>query len=99
MNRERMMQILIAPHVSEKSAAVGDKTAQHVFRVLRDADKTEVKQAVELMFNVKVDAVRMLNAKGKTKMFQQESGRRKDWKKAYVRLASGHEINFEALQA
>jgi large subunit ribosomal protein L23 len=99
MNRERLMQILIAPHISEKSAATNDKTPQHVFRVLRDANKAEVKQAVELMFNVKVDTVRVLNTKGKTKTFQQETGRRKDWKKAYVRLVSGHEINFEAMQA
>lgn len=99
MNQERLMQVLIAPHVSEKSAVMGDKTAQHVFQVLSDASKVEIKKAVELMFKVKVESVRVLNAKGKTKRFQSAVGRRSDLKKAYVRLAEGHEINFEAVEA
>ena len=99
MNQERLMQVLVAPHVSEKSAVVGDRASQHVFRVRNDASKTEIKQAVELMFKVKVDAVRVLNTKGKVKRFQQEAGKRKDWKKAYVRLAEGQQIDFEALEA
>lgn len=95
MNQERLMQILVAPHVSEKSTLAADKAGQHVFQVLPDASKIEVKRAVELMFDVKVDAVRVVNVKGKTKRFQQQAGKRKDYKKAYVRLATGHDISFE----
>lgn len=99
MNQERLMQILIVPHVSEKSAIMGDKAAQHVFQVLPDASKVEIKQAVELMFKVKVDSVRVLNMKGKVKRFQSAVGRRSNLKKAYVRLAAGQDINFEAVEA
>ncbi len=98
MNQERLMQVLIAPHVSEKSTVAADKAGQHVFKVSPDATKTEVKQAVELMFEVKVDAVRVINVKGKTKRFQQQLGKRKDYKKAYVRLAAGQDISFEGAE-
>ncbi len=95
MNQERLAKVLLAPHVSEKSAIAADKSAQHVFKVLPDANKTEIKKAVEQMFNVKVQGVHILNVKGKTKRFKSEYGKRKDWKKAYVRLAEGHDISFE----
>jgi len=96
MNKERLMQVLLAPVISEKSTHVADKHEQIIFKVATDATKLEVKSAVELMFNVKVDAVQMLNVKGKTKRFGRFMGSRKDWKKAYVSLQPGQEINFAA---
>jgi large subunit ribosomal protein L23 len=98
VNQEKLMQVLITPHVSEKSTIAADKTSQHVFKVMPNATKTDVKKAVELMFDVKVDAVRVVNVKGKTKRFQQQLGRRKDYKKAYVRLAAGQDISFEGVE-
>lgn len=94
MSQERLMKILLAPHVSEKSAAVDDRHNQVVFKVLRDATKPEIKSAVELLFNVKVKAVQVLNVKGKKKRFGAIHGRRSDWKKAYVSLEAGSEIDF-----
>lgn len=95
MNQERITQVLIAPHVSEKSTSLADKLRQHVFRVAKSADKLEVKKAVEKLFNVKVESVRIVNTQGKNKAFQRQLGRRSNWKKAYVRLAEGHDITFE----
>lgn len=92
--QQRLMQVLIGPAVSEKSTMVGDKHNQVVFRVERQATKSEVKAAVELMFKVKVDAVQVLNVKGKEKRHGRFVGRRNNWKKAYVRLQPGQEINF-----
>lgn len=94
MNKERLMKVLLAPHISEKSAVAADTNRQFVFRVLPDANKIEVKKAVELMFDVKVDAVQVTNVKGKTKRFGQMIGRRSDWKKAYVKLQPGFDIDF-----
>ncbi|MBI3771181.1 MAG: 50S ribosomal protein L23 [Gammaproteobacteria bacterium] len=94
MSKERLMKVLLAPHVSEKSAVVADTNRQFVFRVLPDANKTEIKKAVELMFDVKVDAVQVSNVKGKSKRFGQIMGRRSNWKKAYVKLQSGFDIDF-----
>lgn len=88
------MQVLVAPHVSEKSTVVGEAHNQVVFRVLRDATKREIRQAVELMFKVEVTNVQTLNVKGKVKRFGRSTGRRSDWKKAYVTLAQGQEIDF-----
>ncbi len=96
MNKERLMQVLLAPVISEKSTHVADKHEQIIFKVATDATKLEVKSAVELMFNVKVDSVQILNVKGKTKRFGRFMGSRKDWKKAYVSLQPGQEINFAA---
>jgi large subunit ribosomal protein L23 len=79
-SKERLMQVLVAPHVSEKSARVAEQGNQIVFRVLRDATKPEIKAAVELMFEVKVDAVQVVNAAGKAKRFGGRAGRRSDWK-------------------
>lgn len=94
MSKERLMKVLLAPHVSEKSAVAADTNRQFVFRVLPDANKTEIKKAVELMFDVKVDAVQVSNVKGKSKRFGQIMGRRSNWKKAYVKLQSGFDIDF-----
>ena len=98
MNQEKLMQVLLAPHISEKSTVAAEKASQHVFKVRTDATKVDVKQAVELMFEVKVEAVRVVNIKGKTKRFKQQLGKRKDYKKAYVRLAAGQDISFEGAE-
>jgi large subunit ribosomal protein L23 len=94
MNKERLMTVLVQPHVSEKSAAAADKANQYVFRVLEDASKAEIKQAVELMFEVKVEGVNLLNRPGKTRRFKNVPGRRTGYKKAYVRLQAGQSIDF-----
>jgi large subunit ribosomal protein L23 len=94
MNQERLMMILLAPHISEKSTTVADVNNQVVFKVARDATKPEIKRAVELMFEVKVKTVTVANVKGKHKRFGRIQGRRSDWKKAYVTLETGHEIDF-----
>jgi large subunit ribosomal protein L23 len=96
LNQERLMQVILAPQVSEKSTYVADKNEQVVFKVVGDATKPEIKAAVELMFNVQVDGVQVLNVKGKVKRSGRIMGRRKDWKKAYVALKPGQEINFVA---
>jgi large subunit ribosomal protein L23 len=92
--QQRLMQVLRGPAVSEKSTMVGDKHNQYVFRVAPEANKTDVKAAVQLMFKVEVAGVQMLNVKGKEKRTGRFIGRRNGWKKAYVRLKSGQEINF-----
>jgi large subunit ribosomal protein L23 len=92
--KERLMQVLVAPHVSEKAARASEQGNQMVFRVARDATKPEIKAAVELMFEVKVDAVQVVNVAGKAKRFGGRKGVRSDWKKAYVKLAQGQTIDF-----
>jgi len=94
MSNDRIMKVLLAPHVSEKTTRVADQSNQVVFRVLPDANKLEIRKAVELLFDVKVTAVRVANMKGKLKRFSNSIGRRKDWKKAYVTLAEGQDIDF-----
>jgi large subunit ribosomal protein L23 len=94
MNEERIMQVLLAPHLTEKSANVADKGNYYTFKVIKTATKNEVKQAVELMFNVAVTSVQVLNSKGKSKRMGARFGKRKDTKKAYVRLEAGQEIDF-----
>lgn len=98
MNQERLMQVILAPVVSEKSTRVADKQRQIVFKVAKDASKVEVKAAVELLFEVKVSAVNVLNVKGKNKRFGRFTGRRSDWKKAYVTLEQGQEIDFTSAE-
>ena len=93
---ERLMQVLLAPQISEKATYIADKNEQVVFRVASDATKPEVKAAVELLFKVEVQAVQVSNVKGKEKRFGKMTGRRKGWKKAYVCLKPGQEINFAA---
>jgi len=95
MNKERLMKVLLSPVVSEKSAQAGEN-GQVVFKVTPDATKNEVKRAVELMFDVSVEQVRVVNVKGKRKRFGVIQGRRNNWKKAYVRLQEGQDIDFAA---
>ena len=92
--QERLMQLILAPVVSEKSTFVADKHEQVIFRVARDATKPEIKAAVELMFKVQVESVKIANVKGKEKRFGRFNGRRNHWKKAYVCLKPGQEITF-----
>lgn len=94
MNKHRLMKILQEPRVTEKSTILGDKYRQFVFKVASDASKQEIKQAVELMFEVEVESVQTATVKGKQKRYQQTIGRRPDWKKAYVKLKTGFDIDF-----
>ena len=103
MDKDRLMKVLLSPQVSEKSTFVGEKNNQYVFRVAADATKPEIKAAVELLFSTKdkkvdVTSVQVLNVRGKEKRFGQHTGRRRSWKKAYVRLAQGQEINFQVAE-
>ncbi|MFA6309905.1 MAG: 50S ribosomal protein L23 [Sterolibacterium sp.] len=93
-NQERLLQVLLAPQISEKATYVADKNEQVIFFVVADATKPEVKAAVELMFKVQVESVQISNMKGKTKRFGRFTGRRSDAKKAFVCLKPGQEINF-----
>ena len=95
---QQLMNVLLAPVVSEKSTMVADKNRQYVFRVADSATKPQIKAAVELMFKAKVDSVKVANVKGKEKRFGRFIGRRRNWKKAYVCLAAGQEINFASLE-
>jgi len=95
---DRLMNVVLAPVVSEKSTLVADKNRQYVFRVAVNATKPQVKAAIELLFKTKVQSVTVLNVKGKEKRFGRFMGRRRNWKKAYVRLAAGQEINFAATE-
>lgn len=94
MSEERLMTVLLGPHVSEKSTQLADAHNQIVFRVRRDADKAEIRRAVEKLFEVEVLNVRVVNVSGKQKRFGRRGGRRAHWKKAYVSLAPGHDIEF-----
>ncbi len=94
MNQEKLMNLLLAPRITEKSTLVGEKYQQYVFKVLKTATKPQIRQAVELMFKVEVESVQVTNVKGKRKVFKQAAGKRSDWKKAYVRLKPGFEINY-----
>ena len=94
MNQERILQVLVAPHISEKASLTADSNGQHVFKVVPGATKSEFKAAVEQLFEVKVAQVRVMNVKGKTKRFGQREGKRSDWRKAYVTLAQGQDIDF-----
>ena len=94
MNQERIYKVLLGPVVSEKAAVVGEAGSQVVFKVRTDADKREIKSAVQKLFNVVVEDVRTANVKGKNKRTRYGVGHQSDWKKAYVRLAQGQEIDF-----
>ncbi len=97
MNRERMYQVLLAPHISEKSTIAAEDSNQIVFRVASTATKIEVRQAVEGLFDVQVERVSVVNVKGKTKRTRNGLGRQSDWRKAYVRLAAGQDIDFASM--
>ena len=96
MKREQLMNVLIAPHVTEKTATAMQNHNQYTFRVAKSATKTDIKAAVELMFDVKVAGVQVANEPGKDRRFGARLGRTQDWKKAYVRLADGQAIDYEA---
>ena len=96
MNREQLMSVLIAPHVTEKTSLAMQNHNQYTFRVRRDATKTDIRKAIELMFDVKVAGVQVVNEPGKARRFGRTAGRTQDWKKAYVSLAAGQTIDYEA---
>jgi large subunit ribosomal protein L23 len=98
VNEKRLYSIILGPHTTEKSVKMSDKNRQVAFRVARDATKPEVAKAIEKLFSVKVDSVGIVNVKGKIKQFKQVAGQRSDWKKAYVHLAEGHDINLANFQ-
>ena len=94
MNQERIYQVLLGPHISEKATIVAEKNRQFVFRVRPDANKLEIKKAVEKLFNVQVASVNTTVLKGKNKRFGRGLGRRSDIKKAYVALKEGFDLDF-----
>lgn len=94
MNKERIFSVLRAPHVSEKATNEADANGTFIFKVATDANKLEIKKAVESLFDVKVERVRTINVKGKSKFFGRVEGKRPDWKKAYVSLEEGQDIDF-----
>lgn len=99
-NPERLMQVILAPQISEKATYIAEKHNQVIFRVIPDATKAEIKAAVELMWkaqNIQVESVQVANIKGKEKRFGRFMGRRSNWKKAYVSIKSGQEINFSEI--
>ena len=98
MNQERLFKVLLGPHITEKSAMPSGAATQEVFKVASNANKLEIKKAVEQLFEVKVDDVRVVNMKGKTRRTRTGMGQRSDWKKAYVRLAEGQDIDFSVAE-
>jgi len=95
VNEQKIMKVLLEPKVTEKSSMVGELNNQYVFKVTKNATKPEIKKAVELMFDgVKVESVQVTNVKGKRKIFKRLSGQRANWKKAYIRLKPGFDIDF-----
>ncbi len=92
MNQERLLKIILSPHVSEKATLLGEKNNRYVFEVISDATKPEVKDAVEFLFSTKVKNVRILNVKPKKKLFRGIEGQRKGWKKAYVTLEANQTL-------
>lgn len=94
MNQERVFKVLLGPHISEKATVLADSKKQFIFKVATDATKLEIKKAVEALFNVKVAGVRTLNVQGKTKRTMRGVGKRNDWKKAYIALQPGQDLDF-----
>lgn len=99
MNEQRLYQIILTPHISEKTAIAAEMEERHTFRVANDASKLEVRKAVEKLFDVNVKSVQILNVRGKTKRFGAAEGKRSDWKKAIVRLAEGQDIDFTGVES
>ncbi len=89
-----VIKAVVGPHMTEKAYRVADKQNQYVFKVNRTTNKTEIKTAVEKIYNVKVESVKVLNVLGKTKSFKQRVGKRQDWKKAYIKLQEGFKLDF-----
>ena len=98
MNDQRLYKVLLAPHISEKSATGAEMDGRHTFRVANDASKLEIRQAVEKLFSVDVRSVQVINVKGKTKRFGSGIGKRSDWKKAIVRLGEGQDLDFMSIE-
>ena len=94
MSNERLFKVLLAPRMTEKSTMVAESSNQYVFKVTSDSNKAEIKAAVEKLFEVTVESVRVVNVKGKSKVFKAQRGKRSDWKKAYVRVQEGQVIDF-----
>ena len=94
MNQERVFKVLLGPHISEKATVLADSKKQFIFKVATDATKLEIKKAVEVLFNVKVAGVRTVNVQGKTKRTIRGMGKRNDWKKAYIALQPGQDLDF-----
>lgn len=98
MQQEKLYSVLVSPHISEKATRAADKNRQFVFEVAADSNKDTIKKAVEMLFEVKVEHVRVVNVKPKQKRFGAMMGQRKKWKKAYITLQEGHDINFAGNQ-
>ena len=98
MNPERIFKVLLGPHISEKTTIQAEKNQQYTFKVASDATKPEIKKAIEKLFNVTVESVQVVNIKGKTKRTMRGIGKRKDTRKAYVRLADGQDIDFAGVE-
>jgi len=98
MNNSRVYQVLLSPHISEKTALGAEEEGRHTFKVAPDATKLEVRKAVEKLFDVEVTSVQILNVKGKVKRFGAATGTRSNWKKAIVRLADGQDLDFVGIQ-
>lgn len=96
MNQDHLYQVLLAPRMTEKSVMLGESSNQYVFKVAKTATKQDIKRAVEALFEVKVDQVKTVNMKGKQKNFSRRTGKRNDWKKAYIRLAEGQSLDASA---
>lgn len=96
MNQERVFKVLLGPHISEKATMLADSQKQFVFKVATDATKLEIKKAVEQLFEVKVRSVSTLNVQGKTKRTARGLGKRNDWKKAYIALRPGQDLDFSS---
>ncbi len=94
MNAERLYTVLLEPHISEKVSNLGDKSNQYAFKVAPDATKVEIKTAVEKIFGVNVEGVSTLNVRGKVKRSWRRVSRKKNWKKAYIRVAAGQELDY-----
>ena len=94
MSNERLYEVLLSPRMTEKSTKIGESSNQYVFKVTTDSNKKEIKDAVEKLFEVNVESVRIVNVKGKSKSFKLRTGKRNDWKKAYVRVQEGQVIDF-----
>lgn len=98
MNKNRLYQVLLSPHISEKTALAAELSERHTFKVAGDATKFEVRKAVEQLFDVQVTSVQIQNVKGKVKRFGATTGKRSDWKKAVVRLADGQDIDYTGIE-
>ena len=98
MNQERLMNIILAPHISEKTTGISDRYRQFAFKVMDNASKLEIKKAVELMFKVVVESVNVCRVKPRVKRTGKIMGKQKGWKKAYVVLSQGHDINFGVIE-